>query len=99
MDRVPDRDRGVIDVEIVFAYIVCAWLFGTVITLIACGLEERGYRHYRRGRDLIRMFVLAVFENIGFRQLVDLYRLQGVCDLARRKEGWGAMRRRGFEST
>jgi hypothetical protein len=41
-----------------------ASLFGTVITLIACGLEERGYRNYRRGRDLLRRFVLALFENI-----------------------------------
>jgi len=49
------------DVQIVFAYIVCAWLFGTVITMIACGLEERGYRHYRRSGDLLRMFVLALF--------------------------------------
>jgi cellulose synthase/poly-beta-1,6-N-acetylglucosamine synthase-like glycosyltransferase len=90
---------GVIDVEIVFAYIVVAWLFGTVITLIACGLEERGYRHYRRGRDLGRMFVAAVFENMWFRQLVDLYRLQGIWDLARRRDGWGTMKRRGFETT
>jgi hypothetical protein len=42
---------------------------------------------------------LALFENIWFRQLVDLYRLQGVFDLARRKQGWGAaLRRRGFEA-
>ncbi len=90
---------GVIDVAIVFAYIVCAWLFGTVITLIACGLEERGYRNYRRGRDPLRMVVFAVFENMGFRQMVDLYRLRGVWDLARRRDGWGTMKRRGFEAT
>jgi cellulose synthase/poly-beta-1,6-N-acetylglucosamine synthase-like glycosyltransferase len=89
---------GVIDVEIVFAYIVVAWLFGTVITLIACGLEERGYRNYRRSRDLGRMFVAAVFENMWFRQLVDIYRLQGVWDIARRRDGWGTMKRRGIES-
>jgi cellulose synthase/poly-beta-1,6-N-acetylglucosamine synthase-like glycosyltransferase len=89
---------GVIDVVIVFAYIVVAWLFGTVITLIACGLEERGYRNYRRTRDLGRMFVAAVFENMWFRQLVDLYRLQGVWDIARRRDGWGTMKRRGIES-
>jgi hypothetical protein len=69
-----------------------------VITLIACGLEERGYRHYRRGRDLRRMLVAALFENMWFRQLVDVYRLQGVWDLARRRDGWGTMKRRGFET-
>jgi hypothetical protein len=89
---------GVIDVEIVVAYVVCAWLFGTVITLIACGIEERGYRHYRRGRDLGRMFVAALLENMWFRQLVDLYRLQGVWDLMRRRDGWGTMKRRGFDA-
>jgi cellulose synthase/poly-beta-1,6-N-acetylglucosamine synthase-like glycosyltransferase len=89
---------GVVDAEIVFAYIVVAWLFGTVITLIACGLEERGYRHYRRSRDLGRMFTAALFENMWFRQLVDLYRLQGVWDLARRRNGWGTMKRRGIET-
>jgi len=69
-----------------------------VITLIACGLEERGYRNYRRSRDLGRMFVAAVFENMWFRQLVDIYRLQGVWDIARRRDGWGTMKRRGIES-
>jgi hypothetical protein len=66
--------------------------------MIACGLEERGYRHYRKSGDLLRMFVLALFENIWFRQLVDIYRLRGVWDIARRRDGWGTMKRRGFEA-
>jgi hypothetical protein len=44
------------------------------------------------------MFVAAVFENMWFRQLVDIYRLQGVWDIARRRDGWGTMKRRGIES-
>jgi hypothetical protein len=45
------------------------------------------------------MLVAAVFENVWFRQVVDLYRLRGIWDLARRREGWGTMRRRGFDAT
>jgi hypothetical protein len=67
----------VIDVEIVLAYVVCAWLFGTVITLIACGLEERGHRHYRHGRDLGRMLIAALFENLWFRSPDNVSRLAG----------------------
>ncbi len=63
-----------------------------------CGLEEGGYRNYRRSRDLGRMFTAALFENMWFRQLVDLYRLQGVWDLIRRRNGWGAMKRRGIDT-
>ena len=42
------------------------------------------------------MLMLAVLENVCFRQLVDFYRLAGFYDLIRRKRGWGKMRRRGL---
>jgi len=50
-------------------------------------------------RDLGRMMCVAVFENMWFRQLIDFYRLAGVYDIARRKQGWGAMRRTGFNES
>ena len=87
---------GIVSWHLVAAFILCSWVLGTLVTLVACGLEEQGYRNYRRVRDLGRMMCLAVFENMWFRQLIDFYRLAGVYDIARRKEGWGAMRRTGF---
>ena len=89
---------GIVDYHLVAAFIFCSWVLGSLVTLVACGLEEHGYRNYRRGRDLGRMMCLAVFENMWFRQLIDLYRLAGMYDIARRKRGWGAMRRTGFQS-
>ena len=101
LDRLPDRPRPrLIDVRLVFA--VHRLLVGASARLSRwspAGSRSDGYRNYRRGRDLGRMFVLAVFENIWFRQLIDFYRLAGVYDIARRKQGWGAMKRRGFETT
>jgi hypothetical protein len=35
------------------------------------------------------MMCLAVFENVWCRQLIDLYRLAGMYDIARRKQGLG----------
>jgi cellulose synthase/poly-beta-1,6-N-acetylglucosamine synthase-like glycosyltransferase len=87
---------GIVSWHLVAAFIFCSWVLGSLVTLVACGLEENGYRNYRRGRDLGRMMCLAVFENMWFRQLIDFYRLAGVYDIARRKQGWGAMRRTGF---
>ncbi len=87
---------GIVSWHLVAAFILCSWVLGSLVTLVACGLEENGYRNYRRGRDLGRMMCLAVFENMWFRQLIDFYRLAGVWDIARRKQGWGAMRRTGF---
>jgi hypothetical protein len=41
---------------------------------------------------------MALIENLGFRQLLTLWRAQGLMDGIRGKKGWGAMERRGFKS-
>jgi cellulose synthase/poly-beta-1,6-N-acetylglucosamine synthase-like glycosyltransferase len=87
---------GVIDPWIVFLWVIGQAVFGTLVTLASCALEERAYRYYRDGRDLLRMMALAVLENLCFRQLVDAYRLVGMWDIIRRKRGWGKMHRRGL---
>jgi hypothetical protein len=45
---------------------------------------------------VVRMLAYAVLENFGYRQLVDWWRLQGLWDVARRRTGWGDMKRKGF---
>jgi hypothetical protein len=42
------------------------------------------------------MMFFTVVENLGYRQLNDLWRVLALVDLARRKQGWGAQRRRGI---
>ncbi len=44
----------------------------------------------------MRLFLGAVVENFGFRQLLMIWRTQGLIDGLRGKEGWGAMERRAF---
>jgi len=89
---------GVIDPWICAAFVLVSWLLGTLVTVVACELEETGYSNYRRSGDLPRMLMLSATENLGFRQLIDLYRIAGVWDLIRRKRHWGAMHRRGFSA-
>jgi hypothetical protein len=48
------------------------------------------------GREVLRMLAFAVVENIGYRQLNDLWRMLALVDLARHKQGWGSMPRRGI---
>ncbi len=87
---------GLVDPRLVLAWVLCQAVFGTLVTVAACFFEERAYRYYQGRRELMRMLMLAALENICFRQLVDTYRLVGLCDLIRRKRGWGKMRRRGL---
>ena len=87
---------GMLDTTILVAFAVVAVLLGVLLSVAALALEEFSFRRHPHGREVIRMLVYAVTENFGFRQLVDFWRLQGLWDVVRGKQGWGEMRRRGF---
>jgi cellulose synthase/poly-beta-1,6-N-acetylglucosamine synthase-like glycosyltransferase len=75
---------------------LAAVLYGTLISLIAVLLEEASFRRYERLSDLLRLMAAAVLENFGYRQLTTWWRVRGTIDYLRRKQGWGAMTRKGF---
>lgn len=59
-------------------------------------MEERAFRRYPNGADLMRLAVCAVIENIGYRQLLALVRMRAWYTLARGNQHWGEMKRKGF---
>lgn len=59
-------------------FILLGLAYGAFLSVGAVLLEELTYRRYPRTRDLLTLLVFAVFENIGYRQLVLFYRLQGL---------------------
>jgi cellulose synthase/poly-beta-1,6-N-acetylglucosamine synthase-like glycosyltransferase len=71
---------------------------GLLLTTAALALEEFSYRRYRHRGEVARLLLYAVLENIGFRQLHDVWRATGYVDIARGKKGWGAQQRRGFSA-
>lgn len=87
---------GELSVLFLVAFLVIAFLLGIALTIAALALEEFNFRRHAHARDVARMLLYAVVENIGYRQLNDLWRTVAFVDLARRKKGWGAQRRRGI---
>jgi hypothetical protein len=69
---------------------------GAVLSVSALALEEFNFRRYHRGREAARLLVMALAENLGYRQLLTAWRVLGLVDVARRRRGWGEMRRRGL---
>jgi cellulose synthase/poly-beta-1,6-N-acetylglucosamine synthase-like glycosyltransferase len=87
---------GMLDAAILVAFAVVAVLLGVLLSVAALALEEFSFRRHPHSREVMRMLVYAVTENFGYRQLVDWWRLQGLWDVVRGKQGWGDMKRRGF---
>jgi cellulose synthase/poly-beta-1,6-N-acetylglucosamine synthase-like glycosyltransferase len=81
----------------VSAFLMVTVVLGIALSVSALALEEMAFRRYPRLSDLLRLFLLAVLENFGYRQLTAFWRFRGLIRFLRKTKGWGAMPRVGFK--
>ncbi|CAI3806570.1 glycosyltransferase family 2 protein [Rheinheimera sp. MM224] len=87
---------GWLDPAALLAFLVVTIGFGILISVVALVLEEMSYPVYPGGRSIMRLFLMAVLENFGYRQLNSWWRLKGLWLWARNsKSSWGTMKRSG----
>ncbi len=79
------------------AFLAVALAFGIALSFAAVALQELTFRRYPRVRDLLRLFGLAITENLGYRQLSTYWRIRGMISKIRGATAWGAMERKGFQ--
>jgi cellulose synthase/poly-beta-1,6-N-acetylglucosamine synthase-like glycosyltransferase len=87
---------GLISDQVAALFFLVSVAFGMLLSMSAVLLEQFTARRYPAARDVLELLWVAVLENLGFRQLLTFWRVQGLIDVIRRKKGWGAMERRGF---
>jgi len=87
---------GLLSVRFLVAFLIVAILLGILLSIAALALEELSFRRHERHREVGRLLLYAALENVGYRQLVAFWRFLAFFDLARRKQGWGEMKRKGF---
>ena len=89
---------GVVDVRYAFALLLVSYGYAIFVTLAAICAEEWAFHRYDRWRDLGIGVLAAVFENLGYRQLTVIWRLEGWwASLRGKQQVWGVMTRAGFE--
>jgi cellulose synthase/poly-beta-1,6-N-acetylglucosamine synthase-like glycosyltransferase len=96
---VPSVLMGAVSAAYVAAFLALSVVFGVALSLAAVGLEEHVFHRYTRTRDLLRLFLFAVVENFGYRQLSTFWRFRGVVSKVRNVRSWGEMERKGFQAT
>lgn len=70
--------------------------FGLMLSFSALFLETLSFHVYQRPRDMLRLFLMAILENIGYRQLNSLWRMWGILIwLFGIRAKWGEMTRHG----
>jgi cellulose synthase/poly-beta-1,6-N-acetylglucosamine synthase-like glycosyltransferase len=73
-------------------------LFGLLMSVSSVLLEENTICKYPDPADLLRLLGAAVLENLGYRQLNLLWRVEAIMQVLRKtKRSWGEMERRGFQ--
>lgn len=78
----------IIPTGLLLLFILLGLIYGGFLSVGAVLLEELTYRRYPRFRDLLTLLTFALFENIGYRQLVLYYRFQGVLKFLAGSRRW-----------
>ncbi|MEP7763309.1 glycosyltransferase family 2 protein [Sanguibacter sp. 25GB23B1] len=91
---------GVVDLRYAVALLLVTYVYGFFVTCAALLVEEISFHRYSRWSDLLRILGAAFAENVGYRQLTAVWRLQGWWAALRNKKAvWGTMTRTGFGSS
>jgi cellulose synthase/poly-beta-1,6-N-acetylglucosamine synthase-like glycosyltransferase len=89
---------GVVGVHFVVLFFLLAVGYGVFLSVAAVLLDQARVGRSGSRRDLARLLLFTVVENFGYRQLQAIWRAQATFDFLRKKQGWGEMRRIGFEN-
>ncbi|HXU41877.1 MAG TPA: glycosyltransferase [Burkholderiales bacterium] len=85
---------GVVSTATFFTFMFLAFAMGLLLSTSALYLEEMAFHLFRRPGDLAKLAAIAVLENLGYRQLVTLWRLHGLWQWAvGARVPWGEMKR------
>jgi cellulose synthase/poly-beta-1,6-N-acetylglucosamine synthase-like glycosyltransferase len=87
---------GAIDVPFAILFFLMAYGLGSVLTVMTLVMEEASFHRYDSFKDRLILVLWAFVENLGYRQLTVVWRLQGIWKYLRGSKSWGAMERKGF---
>jgi cellulose synthase/poly-beta-1,6-N-acetylglucosamine synthase-like glycosyltransferase len=89
---------GALSLDYLLAFLGVTFAFGVALSVGALALEESELHRFPRTRDLLVLTGAAILENLGYRQLNQLWRLQGTLQWLRGAQTWGEMTRKGFKA-
>lgn len=92
---------GFVSWQVAFLFFLFAVGLGMLISVTSLLLEEISFHIYNKPVYILRLFFAALLENLGYRQLISLWRLKGLMEwLFNQERTWGkAARHASWEKT
>jgi cellulose synthase/poly-beta-1,6-N-acetylglucosamine synthase-like glycosyltransferase len=87
---------GALNVEFAVVFLTASVLLGMVLSVASVLCEEFTYRRYPDVKHIFVMFLYALLENFGYRQMHSWWRLMGLVDFLKGNKSWGEMTRKGL---
>ncbi|MDO5699745.1 MAG: glycosyltransferase [Dermatophilus congolensis] len=90
---------GVADPVYAALFMTVAYGYALLVNLASLAIEELTFHKYPRWRDLGLAVLSSVLENVGYRQLTALWRIEGlIAGIRKSRHVWGTMTRTGFDT-
>lgn len=80
---------GVLSIDYLLAFLALTFVFGICVSVCSLVFAELQLRRFPRANDIFVLTFIAVIENLGYRQLNNIWRLRGLFQFMRGKKGWG----------
>lgn len=80
-------------------YLVLANLLGIIISIGGIILEQLAYPRYIKLKQSLSLTFYAIIENFGFRQLLTIFRLEGMLRYRGLRREWGKIKRTEFNKS
>ena len=83
--------------QVVILFFISAILMGILLSTLSLFFEVMTFHKYKSFKDILNLFLFSILENFGYKQIHTFWRLRGIFDLIRKKEGWGKQNRKTFD--
>jgi cellulose synthase/poly-beta-1,6-N-acetylglucosamine synthase-like glycosyltransferase len=87
---------GLLSLEIVILLGMAAFVMGILLSFSALLISEQDSVTLN-SKDTLKLLLIGVFENFGWRQFISLFRIKGIFSSLRENNEWGALKRVGFK--
>ncbi len=89
---------GIVDLKFMISFFLVAILYGIILSTGALLMEENTFRKYPKISQILKLYLYAILDNFGYRQLNTIFKFEATFGYRKNKSSWGSIKRRGFES-